>query len=194
MCVHAAKDERLQPNTTKESIQMKLNQAAAGVTALALIGVGGGMLADKASAETFTVDGNQSLNTNNSFRKIDGQPRMSTWASNLNDVDQNFDRLAGNRGGTLLRQRSTGKCLNAYRIVNGSEINVWPCNANDPDQNFNLLSQGSGYFLIQKTGTNQCVDSPERVNGGKIHMRQCVGNSNQRWRSNNGVVVDPPII
>lgn len=173
---------------------MKTNQVVLtmSVAMIAIAGSAMGM-AEKASAESFTVDGNQSLNTNNSFRKIDGQPRMSTWQSNGNDPDQQFDRLTGNRG-TLLRQRSTNKCLNAYRIANGSEINVWPCNPNDADQNFNLLSQGNGYFMIQKTGTNQCVDSPDRVNGGKIHMWQCIGGiSNQRWRSSNQVV-NPPVV
>jgi len=198
----------MQPNTTvckqtqlTERSKMKANQAAMvmGVTAMMMIAGGAMTVAEKANAESFTVDGNQSLNTNNSFRKIDGQPRMSTWQSNGNDPDQHFDRMTGNRGGTLLRHRSTNKCLNVYRIANGSEINVWPCNPNDADQNFNLLSQGNGYFMIQKTGTNQCVDSPDRVNGGKIHMWQCIGGiSNQRWRSSNQVVnppvVNPPVV
>jgi hypothetical protein len=136
------------------------------------------------ASETFQVNGGYALNTNNSFRLIDGNPRMSLYQHNINDPDQQFDRLPGNLGGTLLRHRSTGKCLNAHYLSNNKEINVWPCNASDPDQNWNLLSLPSGEFLIRRNGTDFCVDSPTRTNTGRIHLINCdANNANQRWRS-----------
>ena len=135
------------------------------------------------AVETFSVD-NVALNTNWNFRRIDGNPRMSIYQRNDNDADQQFDRLPGNRGGTLLKHRSTGRCLNAHYLSNGSEINVWPCDANDPDQNWNLDSVSDNRILIKRTGTNLCVDTPTRSNEGKVHLWTCDGNnSNQRWRS-----------
>ncbi|MBH8571762.1 ricin-type beta-trefoil lectin domain protein [Nostocaceae cyanobacterium CENA369] len=136
------------------------------------------------AAETFFVQEGVALNTNNNFSRIDGNPRMSIYRRNDNDPDQQFDRLSGNRGGTLLKHRSTGKCLNAHYLSNGSQINVWPCDANDPDQNWNLVDVGSGYSLIKRTGTNLCVDTPTRDNQGKVHLWTCDGNNgNQRWKS-----------
>ncbi|GEM_PF-2176367 len=143
--------------------------------------------------ETFRVNGDMALNTNSGFRKIDGQPRMSLWQHNINDPDQQFNRLPGNRGGILLQHRTTGKCLNAYRVWNGAEINVWNCDANDPDQNFNVVDLGGGYNLIKRANTNFCVDSPTRDNLGKIHLWDCNGsNPNQRWLSS-GYVAPPPV-
>lgn len=134
--------------------------------------------------ETFQVNGGYALNTNNSFRLIDGNPRMFLYQHNINDPEQQFDRLPGNLGGTLLRHRSTGKCLNAHYLDNNKEINVWPCNASDPYQNWNLLSLPSGEFLIRRNGTNFCVDSPTRTNTGRIHLINCdANNANQRWKS-----------
>ncbi|AFW94904.1 ricin B lectin domain-containing protein [Anabaena sp. 90] len=145
-----------------------------------------------ALAENFVVDGsNKALNTNNNFRKVDGNPVMSLWEFSSTDRDQQFDRISGNRGGTLLRHGSTGKCLNSHYLTNGGVVNTWPCDANDPDQNFNIISLGNGLSQIQRTGTNLCVDSPTRDNGGKIHVWQCDRNSpNQRFR--NGTVTPPP--
>ncbi|HEY9833556.1 MAG TPA: peptidoglycan DD-metalloendopeptidase family protein [Stenomitos sp.] len=138
------------------------------------------------AAETFSVD-NVALNTNWNFRRIDGNPRMSIYQRNDNDPDQQFDRLPGNRGGTLLKHRSTGRCLNAHYLSNGSEINVWPCDSNDPDQNWNLDSVSDGRILIKRTGTNLCVDTPTRDNAGKVHLWTCDGNNpNQRWLSSAG--------
>ncbi len=139
--------------------------------------------------ETFQVNGGYALNTNNSFRLIDGNPRMSLYQHNINDTDQQFDRLPGNLGGILLRHRSTGKCLNAHYLSNNSEMNVWPCNASDPDQNWNLLSLSSGEFLIRRNGTNFCVDSPTRTNTGRVHLITCdANNANQRWKSSGSSV------
>lgn len=152
-----------------------------------------------ASAENFVVEGsnngvNKALNTNNNFSKIDGNPRMSIWDYNPNDADQQFDRIQGSLGGTLLKHRSTGKCLNAYYVSNGGVVTTWPCDTRDPAQNFNITDAGGGSLQIRRTGTNFCVDSPTRDNGGKIHLWQCVNNSNQRFKnsvtipSNNGGV------
>lgn len=146
-----------------------------------------GTSAKPVKAETFSVDsttGGMALNTNNQFRKIDGQPRMAVWPREDNDSDQQFDRLPGNLGGTLLKQRSTGKCLNAHYLRNGAELNVWNCNANDPDQNFTITDLGGNYNQIKRTGTNLCVDSPTRTNGGKVHLWECnPSNPNQRWKT-----------
>ena len=135
------------------------------------------------AAETFSVD-NVALNTNWNFPRIDGNPRMSIWSRNDNDPDQQFDQLSGNRGGILLKQRSTGRCLNAHYLSNGSEINVWSCDANDPDQNWNLVGVSDNRTLIKRSGTNLCVDTPTRSNAGKVLLWTCDGNNaNQRWRS-----------
>lgn len=142
------------------------------------------------SYETFSVNGGMALNTNNNFRLIDGQPRMSIWQHNVSDVDQQFQRLAQPDGSFLLRQRSTGKCLNAYRLWNGAEVNVWPCSTSDPDQRFRLNNLGSGVWQIQRSGTNLCIDSPTRSNGGILHLWACdANNPNQRWQSS---LMPPP--
>lgn len=171
---------------------MKTNHVAA--MGVAMMAIAGGVMATPhgAKAESFVVDGNQALNTNNSFRQVNGQPRMATWQYNPNDPDQQFDRLPGSLGGILLRNRTTGKCLNAYTVDNGSEVNVYPCIPNAIYQNFNLLPQGNGYFLIQRTGTNKCVDTSDRKNGGITHMWDCMpSNSNQLWRSSTQIAVAP---
>ena len=134
--------------------------------------------------ETFQVNGGYALNTNNNFRLIDGNPRMSLYQHNINDPDQQFDSSSKGTWGTLLRHSSTGKCLNGHYLWNGAEINVWPCSASDRDQNWDLQSVGNGEFLIHRTGTNFCVDSPTRTNTGRIHLITCdANNANQRWRS-----------
>lgn len=148
-----------------------------------------------AFAETFVVDGNKALNTNNNFSKVDGNPRMSIWDFNPNDADQQFDRLQGMSGSTLLKHRSTGKCLNAYYLNNGGVVATWSCNPNDPAQNFNVIPVGGGYSLIQRRGSNFCVDSPTRNNYGKIQLWDCnPANPNQRWQNgSNPPPVQPPV-
>ncbi|MEP0873112.1 ricin-type beta-trefoil lectin domain protein [Trichocoleus desertorum AS-A10] len=143
-----------------------------------------GASTNKAQAtETFSIDG-KALNTNDLFRKIDGQPRISIWEHNASDQEQQFEQLSGSRGGILLKHHSTGKCLNAHYLTNGSEINIWPCDADDHDQNWTLDDVGSGRFLIMKTGTNLCVDTPTRDNGGNVHLWDCnKSNPNQKWLS-----------
>ena len=156
------------------------------ITAIAIASVSFGLTAQATqAAETFQVNGGYALNTNNSFRLIDGTPRMSLFQHNINDPDQQFERLPGsNSASTLLRHGSTGKCLNAHYLANNAEINVWSCSASDPDQNWNLVNLPSGEFLIRRNGTNFCVDSPTRSNTGRIHLITCdANNANQRWRS-----------
>ena len=160
------------------------------IFAILILSIASTSFASSSNAESFVVDGNKALNTNNNFVKLDGNPRMSIWNFNPNDNDQQFDRIQGSRGGTLLKHRSTGKCLNVHYLSNGGLVNTWPCNAGDPDQNFNIIGLGGGYVQIQRTGTNLCVDSPTRDNGGKVHVWQCVNNSNQRWQ--NGSTPPPP--
>jgi len=142
--------------------------------------------------ETFYVSGNKALNTNWNFRRIDGFPRMSLWDRNDNDRDQQFERIRGNRGGTLLKHRSTGLCLNAHYLANSREVNTWTCDANDVDQNFNFQDLGGGTFLI-KRNDSFCVDSPTRDNLGRIHLINCQANNvNQQWRSSNIIAPPPP--
>jgi hypothetical protein len=156
------------------------------ITAIAIASVSIAFTAQAArAAETFQVNGGYALNTNNSFRLIDGTPRMSLYQHNINDPDQQFDRLSGSSSNSiLLRHGSTGKCLNAHYLSNNAEMNVWNCNASDPDQNWNLVNLPSGEFLIRRNGTNFCVDSPTRTNTGRIHLITCdANNANQRWKS-----------
>lgn len=156
------------------------------ITASAIASVSIAFTAQAArAAETFQVNGGYALNTNHSFRLIDGTPRMSLYQHNINDPDQQFDRLSGSSSNSiLLRHSSTGKCLNAHYLSNNAEMNVWNCNASDPDQNWNLVNLPSGEFLIRRNGTNFCVDSPTRTNTGRIHLITCdANNANQRWRS-----------
>lgn len=148
--------------------------------------------------QTFSVQDGMALNTNNLFRRIDGQPRMSIYRRNDSDIDQQFERLQGKNGAFLLKHRSTYdpntkkyKCLNGHRLEREKEINVWPCDVNDPDQNWNIIPLGDGYNLIQRAGSvnkaypnGLCVDTPTRQNEGKVHLWDCDrDNSNQRWKS-----------
>ncbi|MCC2694865.1 RICIN domain-containing protein [Nodularia sp. LEGE 04288] len=146
------------------------------------------------SAQTFSVADGMALNTNNNFRRIDGQPRMSIYRRNDNDPDQQFDiLLPAVNGGIRLKHRSTGKCLNGHRTANGSEINVWNCDENDIDQRWKVIPIANGYNLIQRMGTNKCVDTPTRDNSGIVHLWDCDSNNpNQRWRSSAGQVSTPP--
>lgn len=158
------------------------------------------VLSAAASAETFVISntiGNtdKALNTNSRFTLIDGHPRMSIFGHNINDADQHFDRSQGSRGGQLLRHRSTGKCLNAYRRWNGAEVNVYRCDANDPDQNFNVenLSNGDVQIRLSEIRNNVrfCIDSPTRGDGGKVTLWQCNSGVNQRFRINGGIIIAP---
>ena len=140
-------------------------------TTLSLLG-----LVSSASADTFILSGNVSLNTNNNFSKIDGQPRISLWTTNPNDPDQNFDRIQGNKGGTLFKNRSTGKCLNAYYNYNYGKVSNWPCDPNDPAQNFEFINISNMVVNIRKVGTNFCLNAPYHTPNGEINVWQCNGN------------------
>ena len=144
------------------------------------------------NAETFVLNGNKALNTNSSFRAIDGHPRMSIWDHSLNDADQNFDRKTGGKGGEHLVNRRTGKCLNAFRRWNGAEVNVYPCRLGDADQNFNVEALSNGEVQIRVANTNFCLDNPNRTNGGQVTLGQCDGNANKRFKINGGGTVTPP--
>ncbi len=132
-----------------------------------------------AMAETFSIDG-MALNTNNNFPLKDGHPVLSTWRLNFSDNDQQFDRQ-----GQLLRHRSTGKCLNAYRPAVGSIVNVYPCNGNDGDQKFDILSPaGTSAILIRRAGTNLCLDMASRNPNTQMKLWDCkLDNPNQRFTS-----------
>jgi murein DD-endopeptidase MepM/ murein hydrolase activator NlpD len=180
---------------------MNLKQYLAIIASSVSILAGVTVLSAAASAETFVIsnsigNSNKALNTNRNFRLIDGHPRMSLWTHNINDADQHFDRLQGARGGQLLRHRSTGKCLNAYRRWNGAEVNVYPCNANDPDQNFNVenLSNGDVQIRLSEIRNNVqfCIDSPTRNDGGAVTLWQCNSGGNQRFRINGETITPPP--
>jgi hypothetical protein len=168
-----------------------LKQVVTAVAATASISILVGAVSQSAAlAESFIQNGNKALNTNNNFVKLDGNPRMAVWKWDSSDADQQFDRLSGALGGTLLKHRSTGKCLNSHYLKNGGLLNVWACNPSDPDQNFNIISVGNGYNLIQRRGTNLCVDSPTRDDGGTVYVQPCdANNANQKW--NNGTVAPP---
>ena len=143
------------------------------------------------AAETFRLQSGVALNTNNRFRRIYGNPRMSLWRHNLNDRDQQFTRLRNPDGSYRLQHASTGKCLNAHLKWNGGEVNVWPCNPYDADQKFDFVNVGGGASLIRRRGTNLCVDAPTFANYGRIHLWQCMGgNPHQRWYSNTVPTVD----
>ncbi len=144
-----------------------------------------GISNSKAQAfETFYVKEGMALNTNMTFTLFDTKPRMSIYQRNDSDRDQQFERFPGNRGGILLRNRSTGMCLNAHHLYEGAQMNTWPCDANDPDQNWNLVDVGDGWNQIKRAGTSMCVDTPTRNNAGKLHLWTCnSNNSNQRWKS-----------
>jgi hypothetical protein len=160
------------------------------VVGTAIVGVSIGSSA--VSAETFVLNGNKALNTNPSFRLIDGSPRMSTWEHSLSDPDQNFDRKPANKGGEHLVHRRTGKCLNAFRRWNGAEVNVYSCRLDDADQNFKVESIENGDVQIRVANTNFCIDNPNRINGGLVTLQQCVRNANQRFKINGGATPPAP--
>lgn len=144
-------------------------------------------LANAAQAwETFRVNGDYALNVHSLYGTLDGQTKVSTYKFESTAKYQQFERLQGNKGGTLLKNNAAGKCMNAHYLYNGAPVNVWDCNPDDPDQNFNIKYLGGGNYQIQRTGTNFCIDSPYRENGGKIHLWECdTNNVNQRWYSSN---------
>ncbi|MBD2665736.1 bacterial SH3 domain family [Richelia sinica FACHB-800] len=163
------------------------NTLASGVFALSVVATAGSAQA----AETLYIDG-FALNTNNQFIRIDSSPIMSSWKRNDGDIDQQFDRLQGNKDGILFKHGSTGLCLNAYRHWAGAQFNVRPCNPNDGDQNWKQIDRGNGYFSIQLANTNLCIEMPYRANGGKIQLTGCANTANQNFRSSANQTSPPP--
>jgi hypothetical protein len=143
------------------------------------------LTANKASAELITSRGfGVSLNTNYNYRRIYGEPRMSVYATNPNDGDQQFDRIQGNAG-WMLKHRGTGKCLNAYSKYSGAEPFVWPCNPADMDQNWEMLDKGNGYVLYRLKNTGMCLTlEPPVGNSSIVALRDCAyngANGTQDW-------------
>jgi hypothetical protein len=143
------------------------------------------LTANKASAELITSRGfGVSLNTNYNYRRIYGEPRMSVYATNPNDGDQQFDRIQGNAG-WMLKHRGTGKCLNAYSKYSGAEPFVWACNPADMDQNWDMLDKGNGYVLYRLKNTGLCLTADTPVgNSSFVALRDCAyngANGTQDW-------------
>jgi Ricin-type beta-trefoil lectin domain len=153
-------------------------------------------MASAAKADQIYVFHNSgmALNTNNSFSKIDGTPRMSLWSRNDNDPDQQFTELYSSQNrGVRFMHKSTGLCLNAHTLKDGGSVNLWNCDANDPDQSFTVQDLGGGKSFLKRAGTNFCVDSPTRNANGLIHLIQCnPSNFNQQWMISKRNVVNPP--
>ncbi|WP_392534715.1 hypothetical protein [Nostoc sp. C117] len=149
-------------------------------------------ISPKANATTYsTIDG-YALNTNNQFRRFDSYPRMSQFQLNINDPDQQFDELSGSQGGKLLRNRSTGMCINIHYSL-GQEFNTFPCNPNDPDQNIREIDGGGGTVILQVVSTGNCIDLPERNNAGRAHTWTCdIRNPNQRFYRNGKTIINIP--
>jgi hypothetical protein len=137
-------------------------------------------------------NGGMALNTNNSFSKIDGTPRISLWSRNDNDPDQQFTELYSSQNrGVRFMHKSTGLCLNAHYLKDGGSVNLWNCDANDPDQSFTVQDLGGGKSFLKRAGTNFCVDSPTRNANGLIHLIQCnTNNPNQQWMTSKYITVD----
>jgi cold shock CspA family protein len=137
------------------------------------------------SAETFSVD-NFALNTNNNIRKYYARPEVLSWQRNDNDPDQNFTRTPLGGNVFLLKNNTTGGCLNAPSHAVGAKTNTWsPCNSADPDMKWRLNPQSDGSLLINLDGTNLCLDTPNRANYGIVHFQPCSStNANQKWHSN----------
>lgn len=140
-----------------------------------------------AQAETFSIN-NRAMDTGYHVSRINGGgPRMVLWDHNVNSDNQNFDVIQGNRGGQLLRHRSTGMCLNAHRAGAGSLVNTFTCNANDLEQNFVITDHGNWYRVLRLANTSFCVDStPSTNNGQQVIMWYCLPNGQnhfQRWLS-----------
>jgi len=130
---------------------------------------------------------NKALNTNDNLRKIDGNPRISIWDFNPNDNSRQFDRIASSRGGTLLKHRSTGNCLNSHYLPNGGLVNTWTCSAADPDQRFRVdrhLHVSIGNYNLTKRCevvslrlTNRCLNVYYRLwNRVKVNFYPCAPN------------------
>lgn len=156
-------------------------------------------IATSANAELITSRGfNVSLNTNRFFPLINGDPKMSTYITNPEDGDQQFDFIGGYSNGWVIKHRTTGKCLNGYNKYEGAPINVSPCNPGHLDQAWHALDKGNGFLILRLSGTSFCVtvDSPVG-NGSSVVLRNCnyySANGTQDWRRNNGGSVNTYVV
>jgi hypothetical protein len=173
------------------SILASVSKFTGFVFGVAIVSLASIIGSSSSNAETFVLNDNKALNTNPSFRTIDGHPRLATWGHSLSDPDQNFDRKSGGNGGEHLVHRRTGKCVNAFRRWNGAEVNVYPCRIGDADQNFNVEPIGNGDVQIRVANTNFCLDNPNRIDGGRVTLSGCVRNANQRFKINGGSTPPP---
>jgi hypothetical protein len=175
-------------NSIKRVIKTTLSISATVLTSIMLCGLS----STQAKAENFTLSGGMSLNTNNAFAPVDGSPRLSLYAQNNSDPDQIFERITGNKGGTLLKNKTTGKCINAHYPTNNGKVNVCTCDSNDIDQNFDLLDQGNNIFVLRRTGTNTCINSPQHYNNGQVFMWDCNTSDPDQRFTRNGLVLFSP--
>jgi hypothetical protein len=155
-------------------------------------------IAKPAQAETFSIN-NFAMDTGYHINRINGGgPQMKQWALDSNHPNQNFDQVPGYRGGMLLKHRSTGLCLNAYRASAGSLVNTFNCNPNDPEQNFVMHDHGNSYRMINLAYTNLCVDStPQPENRQRVILWYCLPNGQnhfQRWLSRGSSAVSNPVV
>jgi murein DD-endopeptidase MepM/ murein hydrolase activator NlpD len=152
-------------------------------TAIATLS-GTAIFSESSSAETFSVGG-YALNTNNNIRKYDTRPEVLTWERRDSDPDQNFARISLGGNLYLLKNNTTGGCLNAHYHSVGARTNTWsPCNNNDADMKWRLNVQSDGSLLMNLDGTSLCLDTPVRANYGLVHLQQCSStNGNQKWSS-----------
>jgi hypothetical protein len=175
----------MKPSTIKKALKATLAITGFLLTTATLSIASTVLTANKASAELITSRGfGVSLNTNYNYRRIYGEPRMSVYATNPNDGDQQFDRIAGNAG-WMLKHRGTGKCLNAYSKYSGAEPFVWACNPADMDQNWEMLDKGNGYVLYRLKNTGMCLTADTPVgNSSIVALRDCAyngANGTQDW-------------
>jgi len=137
--------------------------------------------------DTLTLDttGN-ALGSNPSLPKVNGQPRATLYRHDVYDRDQQLSIVSKGGGTVMVKQPSTGKCLNAYRPTRRSAVNFWPCSDSDGDQRFHLELNGNNEGRLRRAGTNLCVDAPSRTTtGSRIHLYDCMaGNANQKWKRN----------
>ena len=131
-----------------------------------------------APPETLSV-GEMALATADGIILKDGHPSLSMMylTPNLNDSRQKFTRQTGN----LIRNVSTGKCLNAYQPAPGIVVNVYPCNSNDADQKFEFIPAGNNANYIRRQGTNLCL---EISMNNLTRLMTCNTSPNQQFVSN----------
>lgn len=129
----------------------------------------------KALGEIFTVHGKASLNTKEKIEVIENRSWMSIDSSNKNNPDEQLEYVNDNGSGSLLRNSSTGNCLNDYSLVNAVESNILPCNPNNSDGNLLMSDVGNSDVEIKPVDTNLCVDGTKSWD--------CFVNRYQPWKT-----------